>query len=193
MLLKSKSHWSKSLLVALGLAVIGVTAGFGSYIGSQVASNPAGMQMPPLELKAGSASRTDSMSMATGLIDGNVEALFVLDHLTGNLQCWMLSPRTGAVGAIYQTNVMADLGGGKQGKPELMMVTGNFFWGGGVGGNNLPGQSICYVGDAVTGNVVGYGVIYNKQAIKRGNFQGGKLQLVCAGKARAAGSTEREQ
>lgn len=188
------SLWKKLGLTSALLLGVGLFAGFGSYFGSRAASTTQETKPfeIPMELRAGTSSRTDSLSMATGLIDNNVEGLWVLDHLTGNLQCWVLGPRTGAVGAIYATNITKDLGIGRAGEAELMMVTGNFLWDGGNTGNNIPGQSICYVGDAKTGNVVGYGVLYNRQDIKRGNLQAGPLRLVCQGKARMT-QTERDQ
>lgn len=195
----SALNWKTIGLSLVLMTGIGLFAGVGSFVGSrlgQTASSDQGIADTnvtlPTELTAGTAARTGSLSLATGLIDGNVEGLWVLDHLTGNLQCWMLSPRTGQVGAIYRANVAVDLATGKAGDSELMMVTGNFFWDGGNLGNEVPGQSICYVADAKTGNVVGYGVTYNRQNIKRGNMQGGPLRIVCQGKARLT-QTERDQ
>ncbi|MEM9409795.1 MAG: hypothetical protein AAGA30_01700, partial [Planctomycetota bacterium] len=44
----------------------------------------------PITLNADAATRGKSMSMATGFIDRDelIEGVFVLDHLSGNLQCW---------------------------------------------------------------------------------------------------------
>lgn len=185
-------NW-KNLGLALAFMVgVGLFSATGSYLGS-LASQPASDAKFefPMELKAATGSRTDTLSMATGLIDGNVEGLWILDHKSGNLQCWMMNARTGTVGAIYQSNIINDIGG-KVGQMELMMVTGNFFWDGGNNANLTPGQTICYVGDAKTGNVVGYGMLYNRQDIKRGNVQGGPLRLVCQGKARIE-QVDREQ
>ena len=128
--------------------------------------------------------------MATGLIDGNVEGLFVLDHVSGNLQCWLLSPKTGAVGGIYIANVGADLAGaGKAGEADYVMTTGNFFFSGASTTSAAPGQSVCYVADASSGNVVGYGLVYNKQGMKRGILQKGALKIVCKGTVRSEAAT----
>ena len=196
MSLRTFSRIQKIGLAAAALLLIGLVSGIGSYFGQRLGSTDRSAETP-LILDAATAARSDSMSIATGLLDNNVEALFVLDHLTGNLQCWMLSPRTGAIGAIYRTNVMADLQaltpGAKQGQPDLIMATGNFFFDGGLVNNLRPGNSICYVADAKTGIVVGYGLGYNPQAVKRGNFQGGQLVRVCVGSARDNQSVQREQ
>jgi len=189
-ILKSRFWIVVCSAVAIAL-LIGITSGVGAYIGNRIAQEQVIPPIPPLELNAGTAARSKSMSMATGLVDGNVEGLFLLDHVTGVLQCWVLSPRTGSVGGYYTANAASDLatGANKTGGAEYMMVTGNFFFDGGVAGNNVPGQSVCYVGDASTGNVVGYGLIYNKQGIVRGVPQKGALKLVCKGVARLAQTT----
>jgi hypothetical protein len=195
-----KSMKSKRVIIfaarSLALALlIGTTTGVGVYVGNRLAQDRQIQNMPPIELKAGTSARTKSMSMATGLIEPNVEGLYVLDHLTGNLQCWLLNNRTGQVGGIYRASAATDLavGGGKAGKPEYMMTTGNFFFQGGLPGNDAPSQSVCYVGDASTGNVVGYGVVYNKQAVQRGMVQQGFLKVVCKGSARSGAQTTRDQ
>lgn len=192
-----KNNWKSRLGMMVG-AVLGLScivvlaSGIGMYFGSRLAQDRVIANMPPIQLNAATGARTKSMSMATGLIDGNVEGLWILDHVTGNLQCWVLSPRTGLVSGIYRANVSEELGGGKAGESEYMMATGTFLFDGGKVGNVNPGQSICYIADASTGNVVGYGLIYDKQAINRGVVQGGALTVICRGSARG-GANNRDQ
>lgn len=176
---------------ALGLAIITlVSSGIGVYLGNRFAQDRMLQNLPPIELMAGTASRTKSMSMATGLIDNNAEALFVLDHVSGNLQCWMLNSRTGNVGGIFTANVKTDLMmAGKTGEPDFVMTTGNFFFNGNTTANLSPAKSVCYVADATSGNVVGYSIIYNKQAIVRGTVITGTLNVVCKGSARGEMTT----
>jgi hypothetical protein len=175
----------------LGLAILTmVSSGIGVYFGNQFAQDRIMQTLPPIQLKAGTASRTKSMSMATGLLENNAEALFVLDHVSGNLQCWLLNSRTGNVGGIFTTNVAADLMMvNKTGEPDYVMTTGNFFFTGNTTGNVGPARSVCYVADATSGNVVGYSVLYNKQAILRGQVLTGKLNVVCKGSARGEMTT----
>lgn len=169
----------------LGLSlIIAVSTCMGVLAGSRIASNQTGIELNPLTLKAASAARGKSISMATGSVDGNVEGLFILDHLSGDLQCWLLNSRTGAVGGIYRANVVNDLQVDKTGESEFLMVTGGFVYNGGNRGNLVPGQSVVYVADVNTGDVVGYALMYNRQGIQRGVMQNGPLQLVCKGDAR---------
>jgi hypothetical protein len=185
--MKSKKY---SIIISAGIGfalLIGLTTGIGVYVGNRLAQDRQLAQLPPLDLMAGTAARTKSLSMATGLIDNNVEALFVLDHLTGNLQCWLLNTKTGTVGGIYRASAATDLAvAGKSGTPEYIMTTGNFFFRGGSSGGNKPANSVCYIGDANTGNVVGYSLSYNEQALSRGGAVNGALKLICKGAARSA-------
>ena len=176
---------------AVAIAIlIGLTTGIGVYVGNRLAQNRLANNRPPIELNAGTAARTKTMSMATGRIDNEVEGLFVLDHVSGNLQCWVLNPQTGQVGGVYRVNVLGDVAPtGKAGAADFVMTTGDFFFSGGKGTNQVPGQTVCYVGDADSGHVVGYGVVYDKQAIRRGAVAGGVLQLICKGVAREQTAT----
>jgi hypothetical protein len=174
------------------MLLVCLSSGIGAMIGSKFGSTNLGANIPPIPLLADTATKGKSMSMATGLISPEVEGLYVLDHASGMLQCWLLNPRTGAVGGIYQTNVLADLGVEKVGAGDYVMVTGGFAFTGGVTGNILPSGSIVYVGDEATGKVVGYSFSFNRTELNRGIMQRGVLRAVCAGPTRG-GSVERDQ
>jgi len=61
------------------------------------------------------------------LFNQNDEAVYILDHLNGNLQCWVINNRTNELGGVYRTNVYTALGGGKEGQDsDLVMTTGSF-------------------------------------------------------------------
>ena len=140
----------------------------------------------PLRLQAESASGGKTISMATGsVITGEVEGLFILDHLAGTLQCWLLNPRDGSVGGIYVADVNAALELDK-GDADFVMVTGQFFVRG--SSNPKPANTVCYVGDGKSGKVVGFGLAYNKQAIQNGGVQKGDLKVVCSGPIRKPGA-----
>ena len=163
-----------------GLLLIGLVAGTGAFIGTRYAADQEVATLP-IELQAATSANNDALSMSTGLITSEVEGLWLLDHETGKLQCWVMSPRTGAVAAIFTTNVAKDLDSSK-GQPKLLMTTGNFFFTGGRAGNLTPAQSICYVANTTSGVVAGYSVNVNRTQIQRGGKQGGELTKVCTGK-----------
>jgi len=196
---RTSRNWMIAGAIALAL-LIGLTTGIGVFVGNKLAQNRAVDSIPPipqlpLQLHAGTSTRTKSLSMATGQIDERVEGLFLLDHSSGNLQCWILNSRDGKPTGFYTANVKQDLGGaGKTGESDYVMVTGDFFFRGGAG-NDVPGRTVCYVGDASSGNVVGYGLEYNQSAITRGTPFKGVLTVLCKGSARGpnGGNTEREQ
>jgi hypothetical protein len=150
---------------------------------------------PPLVLKADSASAGEKLSMATGLVDRDrfVEGLFVLDHLSGLLQCWLINSRTGAVAGIYTTNVTQHLELPQGGDADYVMTTGSIQVENSAGrrGNVLPAGCICYVGDGNTGKVVGYTLFYDRQLIANNGSQRGELEVVARGLARDA-ATERD-
>ena len=178
---------TKAWLAVTGLLLIGLVAGTGAFFGTRFAAD---QKIPalPLELQAATSANNDSLSMSTGSITNEVEGLWLLDHGTGKLQCWVMSPRTGAVAAIFTTNVANDLDISK-GKPELIMTTGSFFFTGGKVGNKTPAQSICYVANTTSGVVAGYSVNVNRTQIQRGQTQAGELRKVCTGKIKEAETT----
>ena len=185
MKLKSKATVLFAGAIALMIAASSFTA-VGMLIGMGWKSSP--VASAPVELHADSAARGKGMSFATGLIDDDgVEGLFVLDHLTGNLQCWILNKRTGDIGGIYSANVGVDMELEKVGDSDFVMTCGRIpFNPAARRGNIKPALSVCYVGDGNTGKVVGYGLEINPQVIAQGGAQQGELQVVCKGVTREA-------
>lgn len=178
----------------LGVIVSGVIAAMstGFYLGqstSNTAANraelnqqfQAAQQQLPLRLQADSASGGKTISMATGPINNDVEGLYILDHLTGILQCWLLNPRTGDVGGIYVADVNTVLGLDK-GDPDFVMTTGKFYIK--SQGNMKAADTIVYVGEGASGKVAGFSLTYDKGGIQRGVVQRGELAVVCAGPIR---------
>lgn len=181
---------TKAWLTVAGLVTVGLISGVGAFAGAQLA-NGQKENLSPIELHAATASHNDSVSMATGLITSEVEGLWTLDHESGQLQCWVLSPRSGAFAGSYSTNVANDLELNK-GKPEFLMTTGNFFYTGGKIANQSPARSVCYVANTTSGVVAGYSLGINEQRIARGQAQGGQLTKICTGKIKEQAVT-REQ
>ena len=142
----------------------------------------------PINLMADTAASGEQLSFATGIIDINLEGLFVLDHLTGTLQCWVVNPRGGGVAGIYSTNVGAALATEKEGKADYVIATGTMDFSGMQRiGNLRPANCVVYVGEGNSGKVVGYSLFFNRTAMLAGRAQGGQLQQVCIGQTRGAG------
>ena len=174
------------MLLASGFTAVGFVVAHQIYANQE--------DQAPIVLKADSSAGGDSMSFATGVVSRDIEGLFVLDHLTGNLQCWLLNPNTGSIGGIFRTNVNPDFGSQKAGDSDYVMVAGRIdITGRGRANNMRPGASIVYVGDGNTGKVFGYGFQFDPQAIIRGDgVQQGTLEVVTRGLMRG-GDLERDQ
>jgi len=175
------------LLVGVGLGM-GLLVGVGMMVGALVVGGHSGdgasrpfISLPETALHATSTDSGDTFSIATGPIDEDVEGLFTLDFLTGNLQCLVVNPRSGGW-SIFRYNVQGDLGT-KPGKAaKLLMVTGAWATRGGASGR--PADSVVYVADAVSGHVAVYTVPWDRTLPATGRSQEGVLLLLAVGKAR---------
>lgn len=140
-------------------------------------------ETPPMQLMASAAARGKSVSLATGLIAQQNEAVYILDHLNGNLQCWVLNPRTNKIGAVYRANVFEAMPNLKQGGDlDFVLTTGFFDFQG--RGNQPPAQSVAYVAEGKSGTLVGFGFQFDKAALQRGVEQEGVLEVICEGPIR---------
>jgi hypothetical protein len=172
-------------MLAAGLA-IGLTMGgamtLGVWLGQQ---GPAAAvsDWSDLKLKAMASHGTDTFAIATGSVDDDVEGLYTLDFLTGDLQCFVINPRTGKFGGWFKTNVASHLGVEKGKKPSYLLATGLINVQG-YGGNQRPAHSLCYVVDANTGDVAAFSFPWAKSATAAGMAQATEMALVGKWKAR---------
>ena len=165
----------------LGLAIGGAMT-LGVVLGQR--SPVAFPGLADLQLKATATHGSDSFAIATGQIDEDVEGLFTLDFLTGDLQCFVINPRNGAVGGWFKTNVAGVLSSEKGKKPAYLLTTGHLNVAGGYGGGR-PAASLCYVADANSGEVAAFGFPWIKAATSAGMTQATEMRLVGKWKARA--------
>ena len=110
-----KNAVPKIVWALTGLLFVALGIRSGCLRKDKVSSDKMGRQQASLEADNScqrycvpdTAARGKSMSMATGFIDRNrtLEGLFVLDHLSGLLQCWVVNPRTGNIAGLYYTDV----------------------------------------------------------------------------------------
>jgi hypothetical protein len=167
----------------MGLLVsAGVLIGTMTTIGHRSAPQ---LQIPETLLNASASHGGKSFAMATGYIDTDIEGLFTLDYLTGDLKCWALNPRAPQVGwcGAFQHNVIADLGV-QQGKdPDYVMVTGQASFQRG-GATTSPASCAVYVADANSGNFAAYTIMWNRTLGKTGTLQQGMFTPILSGKAR---------
>jgi hypothetical protein len=113
--------------------------------------------LPHAPLHASATDHTDNFVLATGSIDNDLEAVFILDFLTGSLKCAVLSTATGKFTSAFETSVLEDLGVKANQNPKFMMVTGTA----GLqqqGGNFQIGHCVAYVAETTTGRMAAYAV-----------------------------------
>jgi hypothetical protein len=147
---------------SLGLA-IGIALAVGIWIGlrSTGSGAMAGLPLEELRLKASAAHGSDTFAIATGPVDGNVDGVFCLDFLTGDLTGYVLHPRNGKFFAAFRTNVLDKLPV-EQGKaPKYALAVGRFSTVSSYT-NVKPGASVVYVADCNTGRLAAYGFPWDK-------------------------------
>lgn len=178
-------HMRSVWMLLAGLSM-GLLVGVGMMIGTLVAVRHAptdSLQFPETMLHATASHSGKSMAMATGTVDEEAEGVFILDYLTGDLQCWVLNPRTFQWGGMFKYNVINDLGV-QQGKdPNYVMVTGQIQFRRGAQAQ-MPAMCAVYVADANTGNFAAYSMLWNRTMAAGGAMQQGTLNLLGTGKAR---------
>ena len=150
-----KQH--KSLFVFGAGTAVGLLIGMGMFVGWIVgqSSNQGDGLFPATLLNATATHSSENFAIATGQIDEYAEGLFMLDSLTGELQCVVMNKSTAKFTSFYRTNVLEALD--VQGKkPKFLLVTGyaNFR----TGGTIRPANTVVYVVDANTGRYAAYGV-----------------------------------
>ena len=113
---------------------------------------------PHTPLHAVATDRTDTFAIATGPVDNDVEAVYFLDFLTGDLRAVVLGKMAGNFSGFFYTNVNADLGVDLQKTPKYLMVTGmaNLRRSGGT--RMQPSSAACYVAEVSSGMVAAYDI-----------------------------------
>ncbi len=127
----------------------------GIVLGLVVGLNVAGI-WPQIPVQATATHGQDGFAIATGPLSGDIEAVYVLDYLTGDLKGAVLNLQTGQFMTAYEYNVGKDLAGSGVKNPRYAMVTG-------VadlrrGGLGQMGQSVVYVAEFSSGKLAAYGM-----------------------------------
>jgi len=166
------SSWFKTHPLAMGVVGLsmGLLVGVGMMIGTLVTvnqQNATGTVLPETILNASASHSGQTFAMATGPIDGDIEALFMLDYLTGELTCSVIHTRTAQFFTQFKYNVIQDLGVQQGKQPDYVMVTGQAAFVGRTGGNS-PASTVVYVADGNTGNFAAYGIVWNRTIAQSG-------------------------
>jgi len=183
-------------LVAAGIAIglsLGGALAVGLWVGGQwnggqwndgqaSGKHTAMPGLGELKLQAMASHGSETFAIATGPIDEGVEGLFTLDFITGDLQCFIISPRTGGVGGKFKTKIALEIERGK--KPNYLIATGTFASTGGSAGPYKAAGCICYVVDANSGEVAAYTFPWARGSIANNTPQAGEMKLIYQWKTR---------
>jgi hypothetical protein len=158
--------------------------GIGLVVGLAISSG----YWPHTPLHAVATDRAETYGMATGAIDQEVEAVYFLDFLTGDLKALVLGKQAMTFSGFFERNVGADLGFDMQKPRKFMMVTGlvNMRR---SGGQRTFSGSVCYVAEVTSGKVAAYAVPWSPNMHSAGQAQSGPLALVGLAPFRTAAGT----
>jgi hypothetical protein len=147
----------------------------GLVLGLVVGLNIQGL-WPNVPLHATATEGYESFSIATGLVDNDVEGLYFLDYLTGDLVGAVINPKSGKFNSRFTYNIAQDFAGtGRNAK--YLMVTGMANMPRGRAGFQ-PASSIVYIADATSGQVAAYIMPWNSSMQASGKPQTGVFQAL---------------
>ncbi|MGD9648601.1 MAG: hypothetical protein AB7U73_23015 [Pirellulales bacterium] len=133
---------------------------------------------PHTPLHATATDRYENFAIATGPLDENVEAVFFLDFISGDLKAAVLSPQFGRFNAMFARNILNDLGVDPTQNPHYLMVTGVANLRRSGGGQFRPSASVVYVAELTTGKIAAYSVPWRPDIHNAGApFQGQMILL----------------
>jgi hypothetical protein len=127
---------------------------------------------------------SDNFAIATGLVDDEIEALYFLDYLTGDLRGAIVNRRNAEFTGYFHHNVLADFDGVAD-PPRFLMVTGMAGLPRGRGPTQIS-RSLIYVAEATSGQVVAYVMPFNSTLNAAGAPQTGTFLRVARGSFRDA-------
>lgn len=135
-------------------------------------------------LKAASVAATathgnESVILCTGEVDIGIEAVYVLDSVTGELKGGVLNIRTGRFMTAYgYSDVAKDLKADGVKNPKYLMVTGEAQSSQGFGANGRFGRSVLYIAETNSGWVACYAAPWTPARATANNPATTQLQMV---------------
>lgn len=113
---------------------------------------------PSVPLHAVATDKTESFSMASGPVELDYEAVYFLDHLTGDLHAFVIGKlANGGFGVLEHSyrNILQDFKSDDDSKtPKFLMVTSVCDLNRGGRGNVLPSKAVLVVADVTSGIAV---------------------------------------
>ena len=134
---------------------------------------------PHTPLYAVATDRIETYGMCTGPLDADVEAVYFLDFLTGQLTAVVIGKIPGSWSGFYQANVSAVLQIDPQKNPKFLMVTGMVNLRRGGGSRVQPANAVCYVAEVTSGQVAAYTILWSPSTYASSQPQGGQIKMVC--------------
>jgi hypothetical protein len=142
----------------------------------------------PPPIYAATSESTDDLAIAIGLVAEDVEGLFALDGLSGDLQCTVFNPTAQVFNTVFRRNVLADLELDVAKSPRFVLATGELQ--ALRRGTRQIGSSLAYVIDASSGKFAVYAIPWQRAMFTSGRPQQGELMLIQAGSIRTAAVRE---
>ncbi len=133
---------------------------------------------PQTPLYAVATDRIDTFGMATGPVDNEVEAVYFLDFLTGDLKAWVLGKQPLTWTGYFYRNVAVDLGVDPQKNAKYLMTTGLASLRRAGGSRYQWSASMCYVAEVTSGKVVAYSIPWSATMYAAGQPQSAELKPV---------------
>ena len=123
--------------------------------------------LPHVPLHAVATDRGESCAICTAPVDDEIEAVYFLDFLTGDLKAAVVSPQTGKFTALYAINVLQAFGGDAAKSPKYLMASGICDIRRGSG-RTRTSKGLVYVTDQNTGRVGVFAIPWQREAINAG-------------------------
>ena len=161
-----------------GLVWLGIGLAAGVVLGSFLPNTP---------LHAVSGDRTETFAIATGYCDEQVEAIWLLDFLTGKLNAAAVSKQTGAFNSFFTRDIAADFGIDQGKNPRFLMCTGVADLRRAGGARMAPSRSTLYVAEITTGKLAAYSLPWSASAWVSGQAQRAPIALLGVIPFRTAG------
>lgn len=117
------------------------------------------MMSRPESAWAMTAHGTDKKTIATVPLDEGMEAVFTLDHITGDLTGYVLDRFNGKFFIQYRYNLAKDFPR-SQGKYLMAAGSADFRQ---ITGNERFADGVVYIAEEASGQVVAYGIPWNSQ------------------------------